>query len=107
MDANERKSPGTRTGRFEDREQGLLEDPDSHIMNGGDVRTAQDGAQRQECPAMAVIRSGLFQPVALVIHKVAKAPGFRIESVPREREITGCQVRRLYVAQFFEECADH
>ena len=107
MDANQCKCPGTRTGRFEDREQGLLEYPASHILKGGRVRTTQYGAQRPQGPPMAVIRAALFEPVALVIHKVAKTSGFRIEGIPGEREITGCQFSGLLVAQFFEERTDH
>jgi len=87
VDADERERPGPRTGRAVNGREGLLEQPAGHAVEGGRGRHAQDGAQRPQGPAMAVVRAAVLPPVALVVHEVAKASGLGIEGVREEGEI--------------------
>ena len=77
------------------------------LCSAGVFERPKHGAQRPQRAAMAVVRTALFQPVALVIHEVAEAPGLGVEGIPDEGEIAGSQFERLAVAQCLQERAHH
>ena len=78
-----------------------------HTVKRRCVRASQDGTQCPQRATVAIVRTAIFQPMALVIHEVAKASGFGIEGIPDKSEITGGQFARFSIAQFFQKRAHH
>lgn len=78
-----------------------------HILKRRRVRTAQDAAQGPQGAAVAVVRAALFEPIALVIHKITKAFRPYIEGIPGERQVASRQFRGVLVSQFLQEHTDH
>ena len=103
MDTDEGEGPGPGAGGLENGRQGLFENPAGHTLEGRRVRAAQHGAQGPQGAAMGIVGAALFQPITLIIHKVTKSPGLRIEGIPDESEITGSQFEGLAAAQFLQD----
>jgi hypothetical protein len=55
---------------------------------------------------VGIVGATFFQPITLVIHKIPKSAGLRIEGIADESEITGSQFEGLVVAQFLQKSAD-
>ena len=106
MNTDEGEGPGPGAGGLENHRQGLFENPAGHTLEGWRVRAAQYSAQGPQGAAMAVVGAGFFQPITLVIHKIPKASGLRIEGIADESEIAGSQFEGLAIAQFLQESAD-
>ena len=71
--------------------QSLFKQPTRHTCERGCVGTSNDGAQSPQGPSMTVIRAIFFQPMTLVVHKVAKATGLAIKGIREKGKITGRQ----------------